>query len=286
MLSISKESLFFATLLGAVSLWFIFWGIDYTHSHFTLIFLVATLFMIFMAFNIGGNDVANSFGTSVGAGTLSMKQALIVAGIFEVSGAMIAGGNVTDTIRKGIVDLSGLTVAPMDFVYIMMSALLAAALWLLVATRRGWPVSTTHSIVGGIVGSSIALGIVLQGSESALALVQWHKIGVIASSWVISPLLGGIIAYALYGTIKRYILSYNEEADKKLKAHRLQKKALQREYEALYAAMAPPERMQEDLKIIEDAEAEHEDDFTPDEYASIYYKKIHAHKAKKEQINA
>jgi len=286
MKTISRESLFFGALLGGVSLWFIFWGIGYTESNHTLIFLIATAFMIFMAFNIGGNDVANSFGTSVGAGTLSLKQALVVAGIFEISGAMIAGGSVTDTIRKGIVDLDGMTVAPMDFIFIMMSALLSAALWLLIATRKGWPVSTTHAIVGGIVGSSIMLGALMQGAESAFALVQWSKIGLIASSWIISPLLGGIIAYLLYGSIKKYILNYNDEADVKLKEHKQRKKALKRDYEQLYASMTPEERMQEDLKVVEDGESEHEEDFDPNDYESIYYKKIHAHKQHKEQINA
>ncbi|TBN20192.1 inorganic phosphate transporter, partial [Mycolicibacterium smegmatis] len=101
---------------------------------------------------------ANSFGTSVGAGTLTMKQALLVAAIFEVSGAVIAGGDVTETIRSGIVDLSGVSVDPRDFMNIMLSALSAAALWLLFANRMGYPVSTTHSIIGGIVGAAIALG--------------------------------------------------------------------------------------------------------------------------------
>ncbi|MHC3994071.1 inorganic phosphate transporter [Thiomicrolovo sp. ZZH C-3] len=283
---VSKENLFFATLLGAATMWFVLWGLGYTYHHHTLLFLLATLFMIFMAFNIGGNDVANSFGTSVGAGTLSMKQALIVAGIFEVSGAMIAGGQVTDTIRKGIVDLGGVDVAPMEFVYIMMSALLAAAGWLLIATRRGWPVSTTHSIVGGIVGSSIALGIVIDGAETAFAVVQWHKIGIIASSWVISPLLGALLAYLLYGAIKRFILGYNERAARQLKALKQEKKALRREYEQQYMAMSPEARMSEDLKVVEDSEAEHEDDFSPTDVESIYYKKMYAHRRRKEEIKA
>ncbi|WP_345986358.1 inorganic phosphate transporter [Sulfurimonas sp. HSL-1656] len=282
----SKENLFFAALLSAASLWFVIWGMGYTYHHHTLIFLLATLFMVFMAFNIGGNDVANSFGTSVGAGTLSMKQALVVAGIFEVSGAMIAGGEVTDTIRKGIVDLGGIDVSPMEFVYIMMSALLAAAGWLLIATRKGWPVSTTHSIVGGIVGSSIALGIVIDGAETALSMVHWHKIGLIASSWVISPLLGGLLAYLLYGAIKTYILGYNERASERLRALKLEKKALRREYESQYMAMAPEARMAEDLKVVEDSEAEHEDDFSPAEIESIYYKKMYAHRKRKEEIKA
>jgi inorganic phosphate transporter, PiT family len=143
MLGIQKESWFFGILLVVVTFWFLQWGSGYTNSYYPLVFILATLFAIFMAFNIGGNDVANSFGTSVGAGTLTLKQALIVAAIFEVSGAMIAGGEVTKTIRKGIVDLGPLNIEPMMLVYIMMSALIAAALWLLIATKKALPVSTT-----------------------------------------------------------------------------------------------------------------------------------------------
>lgn len=121
-----KLSIFFAALMIAIVGYFMFWGMDYTHGNNVTLLVLATLFGVFMAFNIGGNDVANSFGTSVGAGTLTIKQALIVAAIFEVSGAVIAGGEVTKTIRKGIVDLSQISVEPMQFVYIMMSALLAA----------------------------------------------------------------------------------------------------------------------------------------------------------------
>ena len=134
-----KLSWLVLALLAATVGYFLTWGLDYTSGSSVAIFAVATAFGLFMAFNIGGNDVANSFGTSVGAGTLTIKQALAVAAIFEVSGAVIAGGEVTDTIRKGIVDLGVLTGDPnfdaMDFVYIMMAALFAAAGWLLIATR-------------------------------------------------------------------------------------------------------------------------------------------------------
>lgn len=215
---ISKLSLFFGALLAAMTGYFMFWGMAYTnHQHVTL-FVLTTVFGVFMAFNIGGNNVANSFGTSVGAGTLTIKQALVVAAIFEVSDAVIAGAEVTNTIRKGIVDLSRMTVEPIQFIYIMMSALLAAALWLLFATKRGWPVSTTHSIIGGIVGSSITLGIILQGTDTAFALVRWHEIGMIAISWVLSPLLGGLASYALFHQINKHVLHYNDEAEQKLKA--------------------------------------------------------------------
>ncbi|UJF25196.1 inorganic phosphate transporter [Suttonella sp. R2A3] len=186
---------------------FLYWGLNYTQFNHITLFFLAAVFGLFMAFNIGGNDVANSFGTSVGAGTLTIPQALAVAAVFEVSGAVLAGGHVTDTIRKGIVDLSVIDVEPLAFVLIMMAALISAALWLLFATRRGWPVSTTHSIIGGIVGASIALAFVLPDAD-ALALVQWSKIGQIVASWVLSPLLGGLMSFTVFRLIRKYILIY------------------------------------------------------------------------------
>ena len=124
----------FGALLGITVIVFILWSRGYVGGTDNMIILItAIVFAVFMAFNIGGNDVANSFGTSVGAGTLTMKQALIVAAIFEVSGAVLAGGEVTDTVRSGIVDLDSIALVPMDFVFIMMASLLGAALWLLVA---------------------------------------------------------------------------------------------------------------------------------------------------------
>ena len=123
----------FATLLIGMVGYFIYWGLGYTHYNHVALFILATMFGVFMAFNVGGNDIANSFGTSVGSGTLTIPQALLIAAVFEVSGAVIAGGEVTDTIRKGIVDLGAMNLDPMQFVYIMMSDLLAASLWLLFA---------------------------------------------------------------------------------------------------------------------------------------------------------
>ena len=119
---------------------FSIWTFSHTGTNVNAFLLIlAIAFGLFMAFNIGGNDVANSFGTSVGAGTLTMKQALVVAAVFEVSGAVLAGGSVTETVRSGIVDLEGVDLDPMSFAYIMMAALAGAAIWLMLATRMGWP---------------------------------------------------------------------------------------------------------------------------------------------------
>ncbi|MDO4643534.1 MAG: anion permease [Cardiobacteriaceae bacterium] len=213
-------SLFVVAVFIATVAYFIYWGLGYIQFNHSLIFIIACVFGLFMAFNIGGNDVANSFGTSVGAGTLSITQALIVAAIFEVSGALIAGKEVTDTISKGIVDLSIIPIEPMQFVFVMMSALIAAALWLLFASYKGLPVSTTHSIIGGIVGASIALGIGLHSAHT-LSLVYWNKIGHIVMSWVISPVLGGIMSYLVYGQIKKHVLMHGTVADHATYARRV-----------------------------------------------------------------
>ena len=162
------------------------------------VFVVAAAVIgAYMAMNIGANDVANNIGPAVGSRALTMVGALIIAAIFEAAGALIAGGDVVSTIRKGIIDPSGMA-DQMIFIWAMMSALLAAALWLNLATWVGAPVSTTHSIVGGVVGAGIAAA----GASS----VAWGKLGMIAASWVISPVLGGVIAAAFLFFIKRMIL--------------------------------------------------------------------------------
>ncbi|MEA1918245.1 MAG: inorganic phosphate transporter [Campylobacterota bacterium] len=266
--------------------YFLIWAGGYTNGSYPGILLLATAFGIFMAFNIGGNDVANSFGTSVGAGTLSIKQALVIAAIFEVSGAMIAGGEVTDTIRKGIVDLGGMTIAPMEFIYIMMSALLAAASWLLIATKRGMPVSTTHSIIGGIVGASITLGIVLEGGEAAFSLVHWDKIGMIALSWVVSPVLGGLISYLLYSFIKKFILNYNDSAHAKMQEIKAEKREYKKKAYIDYQNMTADERLQALAQMTWDSQAEYDNDFDKEELNSEYYKGLHELNDKKKELNA
>lgn len=164
--------------------------------------VLAAVFGIFMAWGIGANDVANAMATSVGSRALTIKQAILVAAIFEFLGAVLAGGEVTGTIRKGIVDASLLSATPELLVYGMLASLLAAGTWLLVASRKGWPVSTTHSIVGAIVGFA-AVGI-------GVDAVQWGKVGTIVMSWVVSPLTAGFIAYGIYLSVQRLILSHED----------------------------------------------------------------------------
>jgi len=163
-----------------------------------LFLVLAVIFGLYMTWGIGANDVANAMGTSVGARAISVKQAILIAAVFEFSGAFIAGGNVTSTIRKGIVDPSGIEGQPEVLVFGMLAALLAAGIWLMIASWRGWPVSTTHSIVGALVGFALA-GI---GMEA----VYWDKIGTIVVSWVVSPALGGLLAFMLVSSIRKFIL--------------------------------------------------------------------------------
>ena len=171
-------------------------------EHGTTFIVIAVIFGLFMTWGIGANDVANALGTSVGSGALTVRTAIIIAAIFEFLGAAMAGGQVTKTIRKGIIDPTPISDQPELLVFGMLAALLAAAAWLMIASFKGWPVSTTHSIVGAIVG----FGVVGIGVEA----VNWGKIGEIAFSWVLSPALGGIVAFGLMISIRRLILSAEE----------------------------------------------------------------------------
>ena len=169
-------------------------------SEYGMVFMaMAVIFGLYMTWGIGANDVANAMGTSVGSGAITVKQAIMIAAVFEFAGAFIAGGSVTATIRKGIIDPSAIAGSPELLVYGMLGALLAAAIWLMVASYRGWPVSTTHSIVGAIVGFAMA-GI-------GMDAVNWGKIGQIVASWIVSPLLGGVIALVLMLSIRKLILN-------------------------------------------------------------------------------
>ncbi|MEP5051416.1 MAG: inorganic phosphate transporter, partial [Alloalcanivorax venustensis] len=171
-------------------------------EHSMLMLIIAGAVGFLMAWGVGANDVANAMGTSVGAGALTVGQAVMIAIVFEFAGAYLAGGEVTATVRKGIVDASVFSETPHYLVYGMLSALLAAGIWLVVASWFGWPVSTTHSIVGAIVGFA-AVGV---GMDS----VHWDKVGTIVASWVTSPLLAGFISFFLIKSVQRLVLNHDD----------------------------------------------------------------------------
>lgn len=176
-------------------------------SNYSMILLVLVcLFGFFMAWGVGANDVANAMGTSVGSKAITIKQAIIIAMIFEFLGAYLAGGEVTSTIRKGIIDPMVLADKPELLVFGMMASLLAAGTWLAIASAKGWPVSTTHSIVGAIVGFA-AFGI-------GIDTVKWDKVTSIVMSWVVSPLLAGTISYMLFTSVQRSILQQDNPFEK------------------------------------------------------------------------
>ena len=164
--------------------------------------VLAAVFGIFMAWGIGANDVANAMATSVGSKALTIRQAIVVAAVFEFLGAVLAGGAVTSTIRKGIVDTDLMAGTPELIVYGMLAALLAAGTWLLIASRNGWPVSTTHSIVGAIVGFAAA-GI-------GIDAVQGGKVGQIVMSWVVSPVTAGLLSFLIYMSVQKLILQHDD----------------------------------------------------------------------------
>lgn len=151
----------------------------------------------YMAWNIGANDVANAMGTSVGSGALTLRQAVIVAAVLEFCGAFFLGSHVSETIQKGIVD-STIFKDPLVLVYGMLSALIAAGAWLQVASYYGWPVSTTHTIVGAVVGFGTVVG--------GLDAIYWENIAFITSSWILSPILGGIASFLIFNLLRNYIL--------------------------------------------------------------------------------
>lgn len=175
----------------------------------TIYLILAGVFGLFMAWGIGANDVANAMATSVGSGALKIKQAVVLAAIFEFAGAYLAGGEVTKTIRKGIVEADAFNADPNLFIWGMLAALLAAGTWLAIASRKGWPVSTTHSIVGAVIGFA-AVGI-------GMDAVNWGKVGTIVMSWVVSPLLAGTLAFIVFRSIQKLILNAENPVESAIK---------------------------------------------------------------------
>ena len=171
-------------------------------SNLVIILIAAIGCGLYMAWAIGANDVANSMGTSVGAGAVTVGGAIVIAGVFEFLGAFLAGGEVTSTIREGIIDAESLQHDPDLLVFGMLSALLAAAVWLTIASRFGWPVSATHSIVGAIIGfAMIAIG---------FEAVHWEEVVTIAASWVVTPILAGTISYLLVLSVQWLIFNKDD----------------------------------------------------------------------------
>ena len=163
------------------------------------VFWVAIASCAYMAWNIGANDVANAMGTSVGSHAITMKQAVLLAAVFEFAGAFLVGGHVTETVRKGIVSTEVFQSSPEIFVLGMLSALIAAGVWLNLATYLGLPVSTTHSIIGSIVGFGLLVG--------GVSAIHWGRLFSVVMSWIISPLCGGLVGWATFTFIKRTVLT-------------------------------------------------------------------------------
>lgn len=190
---IAMTFIFVAALAAAIFL---------EQSPVNLVVIAATAFGAYMAINIGANDVANNVGPAVGAKALTMGGAILIAAIFETAGALLAGGDVVSTIAKGIIDPSAMATTQV-FIWAMMAALISAAVWVNLATWVGAPVSTTHSVVGGVMGAGIA--------AAGMAAVNWPMMGKIAASWVISPLLGGAVAAAFLALIKAKIIYQDDK---------------------------------------------------------------------------
>ena len=162
-----------------------------------IILAITALLGLYMAWNIGANDVANAMGTSVGSGALTLKRAVIVAGVLEFAGAFLVGSHVTETVRKGIVNPEIFMVDPTVYVLGMLAALLSAGVWLQIASYFGWPVSTTHSIVGAIIGFGLLVG--------GVQAVNWGKVFSIAASWVVSPLISGTVSFFIFMLLRKKI---------------------------------------------------------------------------------
>ena len=177
-----------------------------TISHPELYLTLAIIFAFFMAWGVGANDVANAMGTSIGSKAIKFWQAILIAAIFEAAGSLLAGGQVTQTIRSNIIDPNMFTKNPELLIKGMLAALLAAGTWLIIASVKGWPVSTTHTIVGAIVG----FGLIEVGYQH----VQWYQLGDIVLSWVVTPVISGVIAFLLFKSVQVLIFNAKDPIKK------------------------------------------------------------------------
>ncbi|MCD5380668.1 inorganic phosphate transporter, partial [Candidatus Gracilibacteria bacterium] len=167
--------------------------------------LIATIFAIYMAINLGANDVANNMGPAVGSKALTLGWAIAIAVVFEASGALIAGGDVVDTIKGGIIDATMIDKNSTEFIAIMLSTLLGAALWVNIATFLKAPVSITHAIFGGLIGAGI--------TSAGIQVVNWSKVGMIAGAWIVAIFMGGAVATLLFISIRKTILKTEDKGE-------------------------------------------------------------------------
>ena len=182
----------------------IYTGAKFAHVEQSYLLVAAAVIGAYMAINIGANDVANNVGPAVGSFALTLTGAIVIAAVFEAGGAIIAGGDVVSTVKKGIIDPANIG-DPNMFVWVMMGALMGAAIWLNAATWFGAPVSTTHSIVGGVMGAGIA--------AAGWDIVNWDSMGKHRASWVVSPVIGGIIAAAFLLALKKMVFFKDDPID-------------------------------------------------------------------------
>ncbi|QEB40850.1 phosphate permease [Mannheimia haemolytica] len=165
----------------------------------SILVIITAIVGFMMAFGIGANDVSNAMGTSVGSGTITIKQAILIAMVFEFAGAYLAGGEVSDTIKSGIIDPAQFANSPDILVLGMMASLCAAGMWLIIATKMGWPVSATHTIIGAVIGFAL----ITIGSDA----IQWDALGGIVGSWFVAPILAGIVAYLIFINSQKLIFN-------------------------------------------------------------------------------
>lgn len=225
----NNRSVFIFLNLFLLSSILVLYGIYKFNFNNVFLFCFVSFCAVFLAFNIGSNDAANSFGTSVGSKALTLKQALVVCAIFEISGVLFAGNKVVETIRDKIIIFPD-SISPVLFVCIMLSALLSSGIWILLATKKGLPISATHCIIGGLVGASIMMCVIEYDKIQTFNIVKWQYIGLITLSWAIVPFLSCILAYFLYAFVVKNIIVPIKRKERLLRILKEKKRIIQSKY--------------------------------------------------------